>query len=105
MTSLDTSRPFLPVRIAVLTVSDTRSLSDDKSGDTLADRITGAGHVLKDRAVVKDDLAAIVGKVSSWIESNDIDVVITFAVVIVVVDVLVVVAVAVTVVVVVVIVR
>ena len=77
MASLDTSRPFPPGRIAVLTVSDTRSLSDDKSGDTLADRITGAGHVLKDRAVVKDDLAAIVGKVSSWIESNDIDVVIT----------------------------
>ena len=52
---IDESRPFIPVGIAVLTVSDTRSLADDKSGQTLADRIAEAGHVLADRAIVTDD--------------------------------------------------
>lgn len=77
MSTLDNTRSFIPVRIAVLTVSDTRTLSDDKSGDTLSDRITAAGHILKDRGIVKDDLAAIVGTVSTWIENKEIDVVIT----------------------------
>ena len=56
---IDPSRPFLPVSIAVLTVSDTRDLSSDRSGDTLAGRIADAGHRLADRRIVKDDAPAI----------------------------------------------
>lgn len=55
MATIDESRSFVPVRIAVLTVSDTRSLADDKSGQTLADRITEAGHILAARDIVTDD--------------------------------------------------
>lgn len=55
MARIDESRSFIPVRIAVLTVSDTRSLADDKSGQTLADRITEAGHMLAARDIVTDD--------------------------------------------------
>ena len=77
MPKLDESRPFIPVRIAVLTVSDTRGPSDDKSGDTLAEMITRAGHELTDRAVVKDDVEAIRAKVRSWIADPGIDAVIS----------------------------
>ncbi len=70
-------RSFIPVRIAVLTVSDTRTLADDKSGQTLADRITEAGHHLADRAIVKDDVLAIREKVVGWSIDDTIDVVIT----------------------------
>lgn len=77
MTRIDESRPFIPVGIAVLTVSDSRSMSDDKSGQTLVDRITGAGHVLKDRAIVTDDIPAIQEAVRAWINDPAIDVVIT----------------------------
>ena len=70
-------RPFIPVRIAVLTVSDTRSLSDDKSGDTLVARIEEAGHVLATRTIVKDDIDAIRLTVRRWIHDPQIDVVIT----------------------------
>lgn len=70
-------RQFIPVGIAVLTVSDTRTLADDKSGDTLAARIEEAGHRLVDRAIVADDVAAIREKVHGWTLSNEIDVVIT----------------------------
>ena len=59
MPKLDPNRPFIPVRIAVLTVSDTRSPKDDKSGDTLAEMIQTAGHELAARAIVKDDVEAI----------------------------------------------
>ena len=55
------AKPFVPVRFAVLTVSDTRSLDEDRSGSTLAERITGAGHVLADRAIVTDDAKKIRG--------------------------------------------
>lgn len=77
MARLDENRPFIPVRIAVLTVSDTRVLADDKSGSTLANLVTEAGHTLADRAIVKDDVAAIRAKVLSWVASPDVDVVIT----------------------------
>ena len=70
-------RPFIPVRIAVLTVSDTRSLADDKSGDTLAARIAEAGHVLATRTIVNDEIDAIRLTVKRWIADPHIDVVIT----------------------------
>jgi molybdenum cofactor biosynthesis protein B len=70
-------RPFVPVRIAVLTVSDTRSLEDDRSGETLAGRIADAGHVLADRALERDDIAAIRARVAGWIADPEVDVVIT----------------------------
>lgn len=74
---IDETRAFLPVRIAVLTVSDTRVPADDKSGDTLVERLTGAGHILADRAIERDDLDAIVELLAHWIADPDIDVVIT----------------------------
>ena len=69
--------PFHPVRIAVLTVSDTRTLDNDTSGHILAERVKDAGHVLADRAIVKDDKAAIAGKVSEWIADPEIDAVVS----------------------------
>lgn len=77
MDRIDESRPFIPVGIAVLTVSDTRSLAEDKSGQTLADRIADAGHELVDRAIVTDDADLIREKVLSWSRDDRIDVVIT----------------------------
>jgi len=77
MGRIDESRPFIPVGIAVLTVSDTRSLAEDKSGQTLADRITEAGHKLIDRAIVTDDAELIREKVLGWSRDKRIDVVIT----------------------------
>lgn len=77
MSRIDESRPFIPVGIAVLTVSDTRSLSDDKSGDTLVARIEEAGHRLVARAIVKDDKTAIRDQVESWTKTPEVDVVIT----------------------------
>ena len=73
----DSDKPFIPVRFAVLTVSDTRTLADDRSGDTLADRITGAGHHLADRQIVRDDIEAIRAVVRGWIADPQIDTVIT----------------------------
>jgi molybdenum cofactor biosynthesis protein B len=70
-------KPFVPVRFALLTVSDTRKLSEDKSGALLAERIEGAGHTLAARAIVKDDVRAIRGKVRGWIKDKKIDAVIT----------------------------
>jgi molybdenum cofactor biosynthesis protein B len=77
MSRIDEIRPFIPVGIAVLTVSDTRSLENDKSGDTLVARIAEAGHVLKARAIVPDDQNEIAGQVRSWTLDPEIDVVIT----------------------------
>lgn len=77
MAKLDETRPFLPVGIAVLTVSDTRVLADDRSGDTLVARIAEAGHRLAARAIVKDDVAAIRAQVEAWTRDDAIDVVIT----------------------------
>jgi molybdenum cofactor biosynthesis protein B len=77
MSRIDESRPFLPVGIAVLTVSDTRTLADDKSGDTLVQRIETAGHRLVARTIVRDDKAQIAEQVKTWTLHDDIDVVIT----------------------------
>jgi molybdenum cofactor biosynthesis protein B len=74
---IDESRPFIPVRIAVLTVSDTRTLDDDRSGQTLVDRIVGAGHVLADRAIVTDDRDKIETKLRQWIADQNVDAVIS----------------------------
>ncbi|MGV4792869.1 molybdenum cofactor biosynthesis protein B [Rhizobium sp. F40D2] len=77
MAGLDDKRPFIAVGIAVLTVSDTRTPETDKSGDTLAARITETGHRLVDRAIVPDDREKIAARVKAWTERDDIDVVIT----------------------------
>ncbi len=68
---------FIPVRIAVLTVSDTRTLKDDRSGDVLAERILSSGHILLDRKIVIDDRVLISNKLTEWCNRNDIDVVIS----------------------------
>jgi molybdenum cofactor biosynthesis protein B len=74
---IDESLPFLPVRIAVLTVSDTRTRADDRSGNTLVERLEGSGHVLAAREIVKDDVDAIVEQLAAWIDDPEIDCVIT----------------------------
>lgn len=74
---IDPSAVFLPVRIAVLTVSDTRGPADDRSGDTLVARLNEAGHVLAERAIVKDDVPTIVARLNLWIDDPEIDCVIT----------------------------
>ncbi len=77
MPGIDESRQFVPLRVAVLTVSDTRELADDKSGQTLVDRLEAAGHKLADRAIVKDEVEAIRAQVRKWIKDKSIDVVIS----------------------------
>ena len=77
MAKLDETRPFIAVRIAVLTVSDTRSLNDDKSGDLLVSRLTEAGHVLEARAICTDDIDNITAQLNSFISNSDIDCVIS----------------------------
>jgi molybdopterin adenylyltransferase len=77
MPGIDPSRPFIPLSIAVLAVSDTRDLDQDKSGATLAERVEGAGHKLAARAIVKDEIKAIRAKVKAWIKNKAIDVVVT----------------------------
>ncbi|WP_419913650.1 molybdenum cofactor biosynthesis protein B [Hoeflea sp.] len=77
MAGIDETRPFIPVRIAVLTVSDSRTLDDDKSGTTLATRITDAGHKLAARDIVTDDKDKIAAQVRSWADDPDVDVIIT----------------------------
>ena len=74
---IDDSRPFLPVRIAVLTVSDSRTADDDRSGDTLAERIAGAGHILADRHIIRDERSAIVARLHAWIDDPQVDCIIT----------------------------
>ena len=77
MARLDESRPFLPVNIAVLTVSDTRTLETDTSGATLAARVEAAGHRLAVRAIERDEADAIAALLRRWIADPAIDVVIT----------------------------
>lgn len=77
MAGIDEKRPFIPVSIAVLTVSDTRTPADDRSGDTLVARIADAGHRLAARAIVPDDKARIFDQVRAWTLDPQIDVVIT----------------------------
>jgi molybdenum cofactor biosynthesis protein B len=77
MAGIDESKQFVPLKFAVLTVSDTRELADDKSGATLSERITKAGHTLADRSIVRDDVAAIRARVREWIAAPAIDVILT----------------------------
>jgi molybdenum cofactor biosynthesis protein B len=77
MPSRDEAKPFVPLNIAVLTISDSRSLDDDKSGATLQDRLMTAGHHLAGRDIVADDVDAIRAKVRAWIADPGTDVVIT----------------------------
>lgn len=77
MARIDETRPFIACRIAVLTVSDTRTLANDTSGDTLAARIHGAGHLVAERAIERDDPDLITVILNRWIADSDIDVVIT----------------------------
>ena len=74
MSSIDEKVTFLPVNIAVMTVSDSRSMDDDKSGDVLVKRITDYGHNVIDRAIVPDDIARITGQLHAWIADDDIEV-------------------------------
>ena len=77
MPGLDLSRPFHPVNIAVLTVSDTRTLETDTSGDVLVQRLTEAGHILAGREIVADDIPAITAQLRAWIADDGIDVVLS----------------------------
>lgn len=74
---IDDKLPFLPVHIAVMTVSDTRTEADDRSGDTLVERLKADGHILAARTIVKDESDAIEAQINTWVENPDIDAVIT----------------------------
>ena len=74
---IDQSLPFIPVNIALLTVSDTRNASNDKSGDKLAELIAGAGHDLVRRAIVRDDVDTLLGQFHAWIEDEAVDCIIS----------------------------
>lgn len=74
---IDDSKTFIPVRIAVLTVSDTRTATDDASGDTLVDRLTAAGHVLAARGILRDDRAVIAQQLRDWCADPGVDVILT----------------------------
>ena len=77
MSRIDECLPFHPVRIAVLTVSDTRGLEDDRSGAVLVERIEAAGHVLADRAIARDEASGIVDRLRGWIADPGVDAVIS----------------------------
>ncbi len=77
MPGIDTELPFHPLGMAVLTISDTRSLATDTSGALLADRLVAAGHSLHDRAIVTDDIAAIRGQIEAWLQRSDIEIILT----------------------------
>lgn len=77
MSRIDESKEFIPVRIAVLTVSDSRDMSDDRSGDTLVARIEEAGHILADRMIVRDERDQVAEQLREWIANPEVDVVIS----------------------------
>jgi molybdopterin adenylyltransferase len=77
MPGIDPERPFRPLNIALLTVSDSRSPAEDRSGDVLAERLAKAGHRLADRALVVDDAAKIAARLRTWIADPTVDVVIS----------------------------
>ncbi|ATG34399.1 molybdenum cofactor biosynthesis protein B [Phaeobacter piscinae] len=77
MAQLDNSKDFIPVRIAVLTVSDSRSLAEDRSGQVLVDRLGAAGHVLAERKILPDEREEIAGQLRNWVANPEIDVVIS----------------------------
>lgn len=74
---IDEARAFIPVRIAVLTVSDTRGPADDRSGDVLVERLTTAGHILADRDLLRDDAALIADRLREWIADPEVDCIIS----------------------------
>ncbi|MRU15341.1 molybdenum cofactor biosynthesis protein B [Roseovarius sp. A21] len=77
MSRIDESKDFIPVRIAVLTVSDSRDISEDRSGEVLVSRIEEAGHTLADRMIVRDERDQIADQLREWIASDQVDVVIS----------------------------
>lgn len=77
MSRIDDNKDFIPVRIAVLTVSDTRSMTEDRSGDVLAGRVEEAGHILANRQIIRDERDQIADQLRTWIADPDIDVVIS----------------------------
>ena len=77
MSGIDDKITFRPLNIAILTVSDSRTMADDKSGDTLVGRLNEAGHNLVDRAIVKDDVAAITAQLQTWIAAEAVETVIS----------------------------
>lgn len=77
MSRIDESKDFIPVRIAVLTVSDSRALEDDRSGQVLVDRIEDAGHLLADRKILRDERAEIADQLRAWIADPEVDVIIS----------------------------
>jgi len=77
MSRIDDSLDFIPIRIAVLTVSDTRGIEEDRSGAALVEMITEAGHILADRQIVTDDRPLIRDQLQAWIDSPEVDVVIS----------------------------
>ncbi|WP_428028364.1 molybdenum cofactor synthesis domain-containing protein [Altererythrobacter sp.] len=77
MPGIDESLTFYPLGMAVLTISDTRSMETDTSGGLLADRLTSAGHQLLDRAIVKDDVEAIRAQLNQWLARPDIEIILT----------------------------
>ncbi|MEW7008821.1 MULTISPECIES: molybdenum cofactor biosynthesis protein B [unclassified Lentilitoribacter] len=77
MSRIDETRSFIPVKFAVLTISDTRKIDDDRSGQTLVDRIAKTGHTLINRDIVTDDKDKIAARVLSWCKKDDIDAIIT----------------------------
>lgn len=77
MPRFDDTKEFLPVRIAVLTVSDSRGLDQDKSGDTLVGRIEGAGHILADRKIIRDERDQIADQLRAWCGAPEVDVIIS----------------------------
>lgn len=77
MGRIDETKEFIPVRIAVLTVSDTRGLSEDRSGDTLVERLTAAGHVLAARDIVTDDRDRIAARLRDWVADPGVDVILS----------------------------
>ncbi len=77
MSTIGDNNDFIPVRIAVLTVSDTRQLAEDRSGDTLVKRIEGAGHKLADRKIIRDERDQIADQLRAWVADEGVDVVIS----------------------------
>lgn len=77
MPGIDETKQFVPLKVAVLTISDTRSIKDDKSGAVLMQRVVAAGHLVAERSIVTDDIDAIRARVKAWIDDPVIDVVIT----------------------------
>ena len=77
MSRIDETREFIPVRIAILTVSDTRGLEDDRSGDTLQARVEAAGHILVGRDIVTDDRDKIAARLNAWCDDPAVDVILS----------------------------